>query len=124
MRGVRPGHRSDSAESPAWLTEGRLGVGGSFTQPYEELCSGEMLVRQFYAGKRWLRAQFPGCDTKTYWNMDVPGRTLQMAQVMRKSGVEYLVMSRFAKGLYSWFSPDGSSVLDPWTAVPNGSAST
>ncbi len=34
-----------------------------------------------------------------------------MAQVMRKAGVEYLVMSRFAKGLYSWFSPDGSSIL-------------
>ncbi len=103
-------HPDRKEEIRRFMAEGRLGVGASFTQPYEELCSGEMLVRQFYAGKRWLRAEFPGCDTKTYWNMDVPGRSLQMAQVMRKAGVEYLVMSRFAKGLYSWYSPDGSAV--------------
>jgi len=93
------------------MKDGRLAVGASFNQPYEDLCSGEMLVRQFIAGRRWLRTEFPGCDTKTYWNPDVPGRTLQMAQVMRRAGVEYLSMSRFSKGLYSWFSPDGSSIL-------------
>jgi len=93
------------------MTDGRLAVGATFNQPYEDLCSGEMLVRQFVAGRRWLRKEFPGCDTKIYWNPDVPGRTLQMAQVMRKAGVPYLVMSRFSKGLYSWFSPDGSSIV-------------
>lgn len=104
-------HPARKDEIHRYMTEGRLGIGASFNQPYEDLCSGEMLARQFYAGRRWLRTHFPGCDSKTYWNPDVPGRTLQMSQVLRKAGVEYLVMSRFEKGLYSWFSPDGSSVL-------------
>jgi alpha-mannosidase len=103
-------HPDRKAEMYLYMKEGRLGVGASFNQPYEDLCSGEMLVRQFYAGRRWFRNQFPGCDTKTYWNMDVPGRTQQIPQIMLKAGVEYLVMSRFEKGLYSWFSPDGSSI--------------
>ena len=93
------------------ITGRRLTIGASYTQPYEELCSGEMLVRQFYAGRKWLKAMFPGADTRTYWNVDVPGRTLQMPQILSKSGIDYLVMSRFGKGLYSWLSPDGSSVV-------------
>ena len=103
-------HPARKEEIHRLMLEGRLGVGASFNQPYEDLCSGEMLIRQFYAGRRWLRKEFPGCDTKTYWNPDVPGRTLQMPQVMHKAGVENLVMSRFAKGLYSWYSPDGSRI--------------
>ena len=106
--GRHPGRKD---EIHRLMKDGRLAIGASFNQPYEDLCSSEMLVRQFIAGRRWLRTEFPGCDTKTYWNPDVPGRTLQMAQVMRRAGVQYLSMSRFSKGLYSWFSPDGSSVL-------------
>ncbi|MBP1654225.1 MAG: mngB 4, partial [Bacteroidetes bacterium] len=106
--GRHPGRKD---EIHRLLKDGRLAVGASFNQPYEDLCSGEMLVRQFIAGRRWLRTEFPGCDTKTYWNPDVPGRTLQMAQVMRRAGVQYLSMSRFSKGLYSWLSPDGSSIV-------------
>ncbi|HTY37565.1 MAG TPA: glycoside hydrolase family 38 C-terminal domain-containing protein [Bacteroidota bacterium] len=94
-----------------FMSEGRLGVGAAFNQPYEDLSSGEMLVREFYAGRKWLRKNFPGCDTKTYWNVDVPGRAAQMPQIMHKAGVKYLFMSRFEKGLYRWLSPDGSGVL-------------
>ena len=94
-----------------YMLEGRLGVGAAFNQPYEDLFSGEMLVREFYAGRKWLKKNFPGCDARTYWNVDVPGRSLQMPQVMQKAGVSYLVISRFEKGLYTWLSPDGSGVL-------------
>jgi alpha-mannosidase len=94
-----------------FIAEGRLGVGASYNQPYEDLFSGEMLVREFYAGRKWLRKNFPGCDTRIYWNPDVPGRTLQMPQIMQKAGVRYLLISRFEKGLYAWSSPDGSAVL-------------
>ena len=104
-------HPERKAEIHGYMKAGRLGIGASFNQPYEDLCSGEMLVRQFYAGRRWIRTHFPGCDSRTYWNPDVPGRTLQMPQVLGKAGVKYLVMSRFEKGLYSWFSPDGSGIL-------------
>ena len=94
-----------------YIQEGRLGIGASFNQPYEDLCSGEMLIREFYAGRKWLRKNFPGTDTHTYWNPDVPGRSAQMPQIMHKAGVKYLFISRFEKGLYEWLSPDGSSVL-------------
>ena len=93
------------------MLQGRLGVGAAYNQPYEDLSSGEMLIREFYAGRKWLRRNFPGCDTHTYWNTDVPGRTAQMPQIMHKAGVNYLFISRFQKGLYEWLSPDGSSVL-------------
>jgi len=93
------------------LKEGRLGVGATYTMPYEDLCSGEMLVRQFYAGRKWLRSNFPGCDTKTAWNPDVPGRSMQAPQIMQKAGVKYLVISRHERGLYDWRSPDGSGIL-------------
>jgi alpha-mannosidase len=94
-----------------FISEGRLGIGASYNQPYEDLCSGEMLVREFYAGRKWLRKNFPGCEALTYCNPDVPGRTLQMAQILKKSGVNQMLISRFERGLYTWESPDGSGVL-------------
>jgi alpha-mannosidase len=103
-----PGRRT---ELHRLLRSGRLTVGASFNQPYEDLCSAEMLARQFLAGRKWLRDNFPGCDSRTYWNPDVPGRTLQMPQILRHAGVSYLVMSRFARGLFRWSSPDGSEIL-------------
>ncbi|RPH37540.1 hypothetical protein EHM92_02425, partial [bacterium] len=93
-----------------YFREGRLGVGATFTMPYEDILSGEALVRQLYAGRKWFRKNFPGCDTRIAWNPDVPGRTMQSPQVMKKAGVDYLVISRHAKGLYDWRSPDGTSI--------------
>jgi alpha-mannosidase len=104
-------HPDRKEELRKLIAAGRLGIGASYNQPYEDLFSGEMLVREFYAGRKWLKKNFPGCDARTYWNPDVPGRTLQMPQVMLKAGVTGLVISRFEKGLYSWMSPDGSGVL-------------
>lgn len=104
-------HPDRKSEVAGLLGQGRLTVGATFNQPYEDLCSSEMLVRECYAGRKWLRRNFPGVDTRTAWNMDVPARSLQMPQVMEKAGVSYLCMSRFAKGLYRWMSPDGSGVL-------------
>jgi len=91
------------------LANGRLSCGSSYNQPYEELHSGEALARQFYFGSNWLKKEF-GYTANTYWNMDVPGRTLQMAQILKKSGTEYMALSRMTKGIYNWHSPDGSFV--------------
>ena len=43
--------------------------------------------------------------------MDVPGRTWQMPQILAKSGIPNLFISRMGEGLYDWYSPDGSKVL-------------
>jgi alpha-mannosidase len=92
-------------------SEGRLTWGASYMQPYEEMYFGEPLIRQFYLGRKWFRKEFPGCDARIYWNVDVPGRTLQMPQILRKSGVDYMIISRHDKGLFNWVAPDGSKIL-------------
>ncbi len=92
------------------LADGRISCGATYTQPYEEMYSGEALARQFYFGAKWLKDEF-GYTADTYWNVDVPGRTLQMPQLMKKAGVKNLVMTRQELGFYNWFSPDGSSII-------------
>jgi len=91
------------------LKDGRISCGATYCQPYEEMYSGEALARQFYFGAKWLKDEF-GYVADTYWNVDVPGRTLQMPQLMKKAGVNNLVMTRQALGFYQWYSPDGSSI--------------
>jgi alpha-mannosidase len=91
------------------LKNGQLSCGSSFIQPYEEMYSGESLARMFYFGTRWLYREF-GYQADTYWNPDVPGRTLQMPQILSKAGTKYMLFSRFEKGIYKWYSPDNSYV--------------
>jgi len=93
-----------------YTTEGRLEWGATYNQPYEGLNSGEALIRQLYFGRKWLKKILPGCDARVAWNLDVPGRTLQMPQILKKSGVDYLLLSRHERGFFHWQSPDGSSV--------------
>ena len=85
--------------------EGRFNWGATFNQPYEGLASGEQLVRQAYFGRKWIKENLPGCDDHTANNMDVPGRTLQMPQILAKSGISNLFISRMHEGLYDWYSP-------------------
>ncbi len=102
----------DRKEEIARLTrEGRMEWGATFTQPYESLLSGEQLVRQVYFGRRWIIKNLAGCDARVYFNPDVPGRALQMQQILSKAGIPFMVISRYHEGFYRWKSPDGSSVL-------------
>ncbi len=103
-------HPDRKADLARLLREGRISVGASYNMPYEDMYSGESLLRQFYLGKRWLEKQFPGYHALSYWNVDVPGRTLQMPQIMKKAGVEHLVISRQKQGVYRWYAPDSSFV--------------
>ena len=102
-------HPDKKDEVAKLLQEGKISCGASFVQPYEEMYSGEALVRQFYVGKKWLKKEF-NYNARVYWNVDVPGKLLQMPQILKKSGVGYMVISRFQKGIYNWYSPDGSYV--------------
>ncbi len=102
-------HPERKAELRQMLKDGRLSCGATYIQPYEEMYSGEALARQFYLGKKWLKKEF-GYNSTIYWNMDVPGRSPQMPQMMKRSGVSYLLLSRQAKGVFRWYSPDSSFV--------------
>jgi alpha-mannosidase len=86
--------------------------GATFNQPYEGLLSNEQLVRELYLGRKWIQNEFNNqVDSRTAFNMDVPGRSEQFPQILSKSGVKYLVVSRMKDGFYNWYSPDGSHVL-------------
>lgn len=93
-----------------FLENGQLNVGGSFNCTYEDMYSGESLVRGFYQGAKWINENLDYSPI-TYWNVDVPGRTMQMPQILKKSGIKMMVISRMAKGLFNWMAPDGSKVV-------------
>ncbi len=90
---------------------GRLDWGATYNQPYESLLSGEQLVRQVYLGAKRVRKMIPGASAKVAYNVDVPGRALQMPQILAKAKVPYLLLSRHERNLFNWASPDGSKVL-------------
>lgn len=94
-----------------YIKEGRICVGATFIQPYEEMYAAESLARQFYFGSRWLKQYFDGYTSSSYFNVDVPGRTLQMPQIMQKAGIDNLVISRHKRGAFYWGAPDGSKVF-------------
>ncbi|MGB8317686.1 MAG: glycoside hydrolase family 38 C-terminal domain-containing protein, partial [Ignavibacteriaceae bacterium] len=91
------------------LLNGQISCGAFYTQPYEDMYSGEALVRQLYLGAMWLKNEF-GYKADTYWNEDVPVRTLQMPQILSKAGIKYMAISRIRAGVYNWYSPDSSYV--------------
>jgi len=104
-------HPERKSDILRYTKEGRMEWGATFNQPYESLLSGEELIRQAYFGRRWIKKNLPGCDALVYFNPDVPGRSLQMQQILSKSGIPYMVISRYHEGIYRWASPDGSSVV-------------
>jgi len=104
-------HPERKEEVVRLMKTGRLEFGATYNQPYESYLSGEELVRQVYYGRLWVRKNLPGCDARVAFNPDVPGRALQMQQILAKAGVPFLFTSRYHEGLYRWFSPDGSSIV-------------
>ncbi len=103
-------HPEKKPEIAKRLKEGRLLIGGTYTQPYEEMYFAESLARQFYLGKLWLKQEFDGYNSTLYYNSDVPGRSLQMPQLMAKAGITNMFVSRHGRGVFDWCSPDGSKV--------------
>jgi len=103
-------HPDSIDEIRKFTQQNRLEWGASYNQPYEGFWRGESLIRQFYFGRKWLKKQLPGIDPKVYFNVDVPGRTIQMPQIATKCGVDYMVISRHEKSFFWWKSPDGSKM--------------
>jgi alpha-mannosidase len=104
-------HPEKKGEITKHLHEGRMLIGSTYTQPYEEMYFSESLARQFYLGKLWLKKEFDGYNATSYYNSDVPGRAMQMPQLMAKAGVDNMFISRHERGVFDWKSPDGSSVI-------------
>lgn len=99
-------------------------VGGMWCEPDLNMPCGESLVRQLLTGKRYFQQKF-GVDVKIGWNPDSFGYSWQLAQIYKRSGVDYFVTqkmywndtTKFPYKLFWWESPDGSRVL---TYFPHG----
>ena len=104
-------HPEKREEMAQLMRERKFVWGASYVQNLEGHVGPEKLVRQFYLGRRWLRKNFPGCDTVHYCKTDPPTMTLQMPQILSKAGVKYVLQGRFPWGFYNWESPDGSSIF-------------
>jgi alpha-mannosidase len=104
-------HPEKRDEMAQLMKEGLFTWGGSYVQCLEVHVGPEKLVRQFYLGRRWLKKNFPGADSRYYFKTDPPSMTLQMPQILRKAGIKYIVQARFPWGFYYWESPDGSRIL-------------
>ena len=105
---VRNPDRED--EMARLMKEKRFVFGASYIQNLQVQVGREKLIRQFYYGRRWLLEHFPGCDTRFYMNTDVPGLTYQLPQILRKSGIDYIVQGRMPWGFYYWEGLDGTSI--------------
>ncbi len=104
-------HPDSKEQITTLLKKNLLAVGATYNCPYEDMYDAEDQVRQLYLGKKWVKKNFGGYDSKVYWNVDVPGKSLQTPQILKKAGVDYMVISRHGKGMFHWQSPDGSSVF-------------
>ena len=96
-------------------------VGGMFVQPDENLPEGETLLQAGVLGQRYLEETF-GVRSRSGFNIDSFGHSLQMPQILRQAGMKEFVFARLgdaprpSKTEFWWVAPDGSRVLTAWMA--------
>ncbi|WP_169083532.1 alpha-mannosidase [Paenibacillus sp. PL91] len=96
-----------------WELQGAMWVESDTNVP-----SGESLVRQILYGKRYFQAEF-GQEMKSLWMPDVFGYTASLPQILKKSGVDYMMTQKLSWSIYNrhphhtfhWEGIDGSRVL-------------
>lgn len=96
-----------------WEPQGAMWVESDTNVP-----GGESLIRQILYGKRYFLEEF-GQEMKTLWMPDVFGYTASLPQILRKSGVDYMMTQKLSWSVYNrhphhtflWEGIDGSRVL-------------
>jgi alpha-mannosidase len=95
------------------VKEGRIEIAPKWAAILQNLPRGETWVRNFVYGKRYAREVF-GVDPKVANLGDLPGYTSQFPQILARSGVPYMVMTRMGpadKSLFYYRALDGSKAL-------------
>ncbi|GLX65714.1 alpha-mannosidase [Paenibacillus glycanilyticus] len=101
------------------IQEGRWEVQGAmWVEPDTNISGGEALVRQILLGKRYFQQEF-GQEMKVLWLPDVFGYSASLPQLLRKSGVDYMMTQKLSWNVYNthphhsfeWEGIDGSKVL-------------
>ncbi|MCD9021539.1 alpha-mannosidase [Cohnella sp. NL03-T5] len=88
--------------------------------------SGESLVRQLLAGKRFFKEEF-GVDNRVLWLPDVFGYSWALPQILKKSGIDYFMTTkiswsqynRFPQDTFKWSGIDGTEILTHFITTPN-----
>lgn len=92
---------------------GRIGAGGSYSEPNEMSIQGEAIVRNLIYG-RLYHEELLGTKPKVYLPLDVFGHCIQLPQLAAKAGFEAIVWSKSIAGappLCFALAPDGSTLL-------------
>jgi len=100
------------------VKDGHIEIAPLWAAIYQNQTRGEALVRNVIYGKRYARDIF-GVDPMVAHLADIPGFTRQYPQILSKSKVPYLVMTRMGPrdlSLFRWKAPDGSAVL-VWNTI-------
>ncbi|KZS48752.1 alpha-mannosidase [Paenibacillus glucanolyticus] len=96
-----------------WEPQGAMWVESDTNVP-----GGESLVRQILYGKRYFQQEF-GLEMKSLWMPDVFGYSASLPQILKKSGVDYMMTQKLSWSEYNryphhsflWEGIDGSAVL-------------
>lgn len=107
----------DAVAVGRWEPEGAM-----WLEPDTNLTSGESLVRQILYGKKFFKNEF-GIDNEILWLPDVFGLNAALPQIMKKSGLKYMMTTKlgwnevnhFPYDVFEWEGIDGSRVLSYFT---------
>ncbi len=106
-------HPEALLEVRRWIAEGRIGTGGSHSQPTETVIGGEGIVRNILYG-RWYHEGVLGDQPWIYMPWDVFGHTAQLGQILRKSRFRGCIWSKDIRGALAVFwhlALDGEPLL-------------
>ncbi len=120
LRAFIEAHPEREAELKKLVREGRVELaGGLVSIPDTNMVTGESLLRNFLAGRRYCQKEF-GVTPDIGWLMDCFGMCAQLPQILTKLGYKYLYPGRmpgfpdkerkkFEKG-FKWEGLDGSAI--------------
>jgi alpha-mannosidase len=100
------------------VKQGRIELAPKWAAIYQNLPRGEALVRNIIYGKQYARENFQ-VDPQVAHFGDIPGFTQQIPQILAKSDIPYMVMTRMGpsdNSLFRYGSPDGSTAL-VWNTI-------
>lgn len=104
----------DAVKSGQWIPEGAM-----FVEPDTNLSGGESLIRQLLYGNQFFKEEF-GIKSRILWLPDSFGYSGALPQILKKSGVEYLVTQKifwtynggekFPYHYFNWRGIDGTEI--------------
>jgi alpha-mannosidase len=100
------------------VKEGRIEIAPKWAGIYQNLPRSEALVRNLVYGKQYAREVFQ-VEPQVAHLGDVPGFTGQLPQILAKSEVPFMVMTRMGPpdcALFRYRAPDGSTAL-VWNTI-------